>query len=158
MRSTIYVYDVSGKPKVIDTIEPFSKSFRGGITLDTARINGDLIPDFIVSAGLSGNSAVEIWSGVTNDKKDFRISSFTTFADTAMRHAPGHAIAVDTDGDNIADTIMAVQGTDGTSGQVRSFTTSGVLTGTMNGFTGPWHIARLRCDVTDAIDAAFALL
>ena len=56
MRSTIYVYDVTGTPTVVDTILPFDNKFKGGITLDAARINADLIPDFIVSAGNGGKS------------------------------------------------------------------------------------------------------
>ena len=54
MRSTIYVYDVTGTPTVVDTILPFDNKFKGGITLDAARINADVIPDFIVSAGNGG--------------------------------------------------------------------------------------------------------
>ena len=38
MRSTIYVYDVSASPKVVDTILPLSNSFKGGITLSAARV------------------------------------------------------------------------------------------------------------------------
>ncbi len=158
MRSTIYVYDVTSTPKVVDTILPFSNSFKGGITLDAARVNADLIPDFIVSAGNGGNSAVEIWSGLTNDAADVRLSAFNAFANNSTRNAPVHATAVDKDDDGIADMIVTVQGTDGTSGQIRSFTPAGVPipASTFSGFKGPWHISRLRCHVIDAVFAQLA--
>jgi hypothetical protein len=156
MRSTIYVYDVTGTPKIVDTILPFSSTFKGGITLDTARVNADAIPDLIVAAGKGGNSAVEIWSGVTNDTADVRLSTFTTFTDTATPNAPIHAVAIDTNFDGLADTITVVQGTDGTSGQIRGFSTTGVAKPTLSGFSGPWNITRLRSRVMDAIDQAFA--
>jgi uncharacterized repeat protein (TIGR01451 family) len=161
MRSTIYVYDVTGTPKIVDTILPFSNTFKGGITLDAARINADLIPDFIVSAGNGGHSAVEIWSGLTNDAVDVRLATFTTFANTPTANAPVHAVAIDTNNDGIADTIVAVQGTDGNSGQIRSFKTDGTPFSALSGFAGPWHISRLHChlpSVTEAVDEAFTQL
>jgi hypothetical protein len=158
LRSTIYVYDVTGTPKVVDTILPFSSTFRGGITLDAARINSDAIPDFIVAAGNGGQSAVEIWSGLTNDATDVRLSTFTTFSNTTTANAPVHATALDTNGDGIADTIVVVQGTDGTSGQIRSYSPSGSLKATLTGFTGSWNITRLRRPSPSLADSAFAQL
>ena len=125
MRSTIHVYDVSGTPKIVDTILPFSNTFKGGITLSAARVNADAIPDLIVASGNLGGSAVEIWSGLTNDSTDVRLSAFTTFADTTTKNMPVHATAIDTDGDGDADVIAVVQGTNGTSNQIRSFRHSG---------------------------------
>jgi hypothetical protein len=149
LRSVIYVYDVTGTPKVVDTILPFSNGFKGGITLDVARINSDLIPDFIVAAGIGGGSAVEIWSGLTNDNGDVRLSAFTTFADVTTYNAPVHAAAVDTDGDGIADCIAVVQGTNGKSNEIRLFALDPVTfdathVGTLSGFYGPWYIVSLK--------------
>jgi hypothetical protein len=56
---------------------------------------------------------------------------------------PIHATAIDTDADGDADVIAVVQGTNGTSNQIRSFNTTGTLLGTLNGFVGPWNIATL---------------
>jgi len=160
MRSTIYVYDVTGAPTVVDTILPFSNSFKGGITLDAARVNADLIPDFIVAAGNGGKSAIEIWSGLTNDATDVRLSTFNAFSNTKTANAPVHATALDTTGDGIADTIVAVQGTDGASGEIRSFSPAGVLQSTLTGYKGSWHIAHLKCHepLQAAFDQVFAQL
>jgi hypothetical protein len=145
MRSTIFVYDVSVTPKVVDTILPFSNSFKGGISLSTARVNSDAIPDFIVAAGNQGGSAVEVWSGRTDDNPDVRLAAFTAFGNTASKNAPVHATTLDTDGDGDADIIAAVQGTNGASNQIRFFSTSGApLAPTLNGFIGPWNIASLK--------------
>jgi protocatechuate 3,4-dioxygenase beta subunit len=143
MRATMQVYDVSGTPKIVDTILPFSGTFKGGITLSAARVNADAIPDLIVASGLQGGSAVEIWSGVTNDSTDVRLSAFTTFANTTTKNMPVHAAPIDSDGDGDADVISVVQGTNGTSNQIRSFSTTGTLLQTLNGFVGPWNIATL---------------
>ena len=160
MRSTIFVYDVTGAPTVVDTILPFSKSFKGGITLDAARINADAIPDFIVAAGNGGKSAIEIWSGLTNDGPDVRLSAFNAFTGAKTVNAPVHATAMDTNGDGIADTIVAVQGTDGATSEIRSFSPSGVLQSKLTGFKGSWNIARLRCHepMAAAFDQVFANL
>ena len=60
-------------------------------------------------------------------------------------NAPVHAVAMDTNGDGIADQIVAVQGTDGASGEIRTFSPSGVLQSKLTGFKGSWNIAKLRC-------------
>jgi hypothetical protein len=160
MRSTIYVYDVTGTPTVVDTILPFDNKFKGGITLDAARINADLIPDFVVSAGNGGKSAIEIWSGLTNDGPDVRLSAFNAFTGAKTVNAPVHAVAMDTNDDGIADTIVAVQGTDGATGEIRSFSPNGVLQSKLTGFKGSWNIARLRCHepMVPAVDEVFAQL
>jgi hypothetical protein len=160
MRSTIYVYDVTSTPTVVDTILPFDNKFKGGITLDAARINADLIPDFVVSAGNGGKSAIEIWSGLTNDGPDVRLSAFNAFTGAKTVNAPVHAVAMDTNDDGIAETIVAVQGTDGATGEIRSFSPSGALQSKLTGFNKSWNIAKLRCHepMVPAVDAVFAQL
>ena len=145
---------------MVDTILPFDNKFKGGITLDAARINADLIPDFIVGAGNGGKSAIEIWSGLTNDATDLRLSAFNAFTGIKTVNAPVHVTAMDTDGDDIADTLVAVQGTDGASGEIRSFGTNGVLKSKLTGFKGSWNIARLRCHepMASAFDQVFSQL
>ncbi len=157
MRSTILVYDVTGTPAIVDTILPFSNSFNGGITLDAARINADAIPDFIVAAGNGGGSAVQIWSGLTNDVTDTLLSAFNTFADQSTKNAPVHATAFDSNGDGIADVLAVVQGTNGKSNQIRKFQTNGAALGTLSGFTGPWNIASsCNMDLSSPGNASFA--
>jgi hypothetical protein len=147
MRSTILVYDVTGTPKVVDTILPFSDSFNGGITLSAARINNDVIPDFIVASGNQGGSKVEVWNGLTNDNPDQLLfpPGFFAFEDQSTKNAPVHATAFDTDGDPLgrADVIAVVQGTNGSSNQIRYFKTDGTPLGQHTGFVGPWNIASI---------------
>jgi protocatechuate 3,4-dioxygenase beta subunit len=157
MRATIQVYDVSGTPKIVDTILPFASTFQGGVTLSTARVNADAIPDIIVAAGLQGGSTVEIWSGITNDSTDVRLSTFTTFADTTTKNMPVHATPIDTDADGDADIIAVVQGTNGKSNQIRSFSTTGTPLGILNGFVGPWNIATLTGFDLDLATAGFTI-
>ncbi|HTM54546.1 MAG TPA: VCBS repeat-containing protein, partial [Pirellulales bacterium] len=144
MRSTVYVYDVSGTPTVVDTILPLSNTYSGGITLDAGRVNADAIPDLIVAGGNAGGSTVEVWSGIVNDVTDVKLASFTTFANTTTPNMPVHATWIDSNGDGIVDSIVAVQGTDGTSNQIRSFGSNGALQNTLNGFTGSWNIAAIH--------------
>jgi hypothetical protein len=143
MRSTVQVFDVTGTPTVVDTILPFTSKFKGGITLDAARVNNDAIPDLIVSAGNKGNSAIEIWSGLTNDNPDTLLKSLSPFANTSTANMPVHATALDTNGDGIADVLAAVQGTNGKSDQIRCFDFAGNFLGAMAGFPSPWNIASL---------------
>jgi uncharacterized repeat protein (TIGR01451 family) len=156
MRSTIYVYDVSGTPAVVDTVLPLSNSYTGGITLDAGRVNGDSIPDLIVAGGNAGGSTVEIWSGVVNDNPDVKLASFTTFANTTTPNMPVHATWIDSNGDGIVDSIVAVQGTDGTSNQIRAFGASGALQNTLGGFVGSWNIAAIHHQMAPAPTASIA--
>jgi hypothetical protein len=144
MRSTVYVYDVSGTPTVVDTILPLSNTYSGGITLDAGRVNADAIPDLIVAGGNAGGSTVEVWSGIVNDVTDVKLASFTTFANTTTPNMPVHATWIDSNADGIVDSIVAVQGTDGTSNQIRSFGSNGALQNTLSGFTGSWNIAAIH--------------
>lgn len=128
MRSTIFVMDYSGATaKKVRTYLPFDATFRGGISLDVARVdNSDLIPDIIVGAGIRGGSQVVVLNGLDGSL----ISSFVAYpsSDTTSWNAPVRVAAVDNDGDGIVDLIMTAQGSDGTSRKIRSFEPlSGVL-------------------------------
>jgi len=152
MTAKIKVYDLSNGAKVVDKITPFGSSFRGGITVDTARIDGDLIPDLIVSAGNGKKSKVKIFNGLTNDATDQLMANFKTFADRASRNAPVHATGVDTDFDGIADYIAVVQGTDGDSDEIRYFTTDGLPVAKQSGFEGPWNIASIQPMINEELE------
>ena len=156
MQAAVDVYDVSATPKVVDTILPFANSFKGGVTLSAARVNGDAIPDLIVAAGNTGGSAVEIYSGLTNDAFDAKLAAFTTFGDQSTKNMPVHAAAIDTTGDGIADILAVAQGTNGKSNQIRYFNMAGALQGIHYGFTGPWNIAGLQnSDPSLPLDTTF---
>jgi hypothetical protein len=152
LRSTIYVYDVTGAPAIVDTILPLSNTFKGGITLSTARVNADLIPEIIVAAGNGGGSIVEVWDGLTNDAVDVKLAAFAAFGNVATKNMPVHATALDTNGDGIADILAVVQGTNGKANQIRCFLPNGTPTGTPHPFVGPWNIASLHgvdCSLPD---------
>ncbi|MCA9246453.1 MAG: VCBS repeat-containing protein [Planctomycetales bacterium] len=141
-KAKIKVYEMSNGAQQVDKIVPFG-SFRGGITIDTALVDGDLIPDIIVGGGNGKASKVKIISGLTNDATDQTLAKFKTFDDTASKHAPVHAVGVDTNGDGYADLISVVQGTDGDSGEIRCFKTNGDFVKSYSGFDGPWNIAAI---------------
>ena len=145
MVSTVYVFDVTGTPTVVDTILPFSSAYKGGVTLDVSRVTGSDIPDLILSAGNTGQSAVEIWNGKTSDSPDVRLQRFATFADQTTVNMPVHSVGIDKTGDGVVDKIIAVQGTNGLSNQVRSFNPNGtsfeILPTLQPGF---WNIDSLK--------------
>jgi hypothetical protein len=154
---------VTGAPTIVDTILPFASNFKGGITLSTARVNADLIPEIIASAGNKGGSLVEVWNGLTNDV-DAKLAAFAAFGDVATKNMPVHTTTLDTNGDGIADILAVVQGTNGKANQIRCFLPNGTPTGAFY-FPGVWNIASLHgvdCNLpegpteTAATDQVFA--
>ena len=120
MRSTVSVFDYTGPVAVqVRSFLPLANNFRGGISIDVARVNGDLIPDIIVGAGNQGNSIVEVRDGLTGAL----ITTFAAFtaAVTPSFQAPIHVASLDSDGNGIADSIVVVQGSDGASRLIRFF-------------------------------------
>jgi hypothetical protein len=117
MRSTVKVFDATAAtPAVVRTVMPFEDGFRGGVSLDAVRVNGDAIPDLIVGTGNRGNSAVEVWDGLLGT----RMAAFQAY-DDASRNAPVRVAGLDTDSDGVADWILTVQGTDGKTREIRRF-------------------------------------
>ena len=120
MRSTVSVFDYTGPVAVqVRSFLPLANNFRGGISIDVARVNADLIPDIIVGAGNQGNSIVEVRDGLTGAL----ITTFAAFtaAVTPSFQAPIHVASLDSDGNGIADSIVVVQGSDGASRLIRFF-------------------------------------
>jgi hypothetical protein len=135
MRSTVLVFGffpdlepatITAPPPVkLRTFTPFSNTFRGGISLDVARINADQVPDIIASTGSGGGSKVQILNGlngvngvngalITPEFSAFPKALFPSSYNTPLR-----ITALDTDGDGDADQLLAYQGTDGKAGQIR---------------------------------------
>lgn len=85
----IEIYDPSSRAMtLIDTVQPLNQSLRGGFSVVTARVNNDLISDFIVSEGRGGTSRVEIYNGIVDSSKNNPvISRFAAFSDLATRSA-----------------------------------------------------------------------
>ncbi len=115
MAPTVLVYDVSGAPRVVDSFRPLSAAYQAGFSLSAQRINGDRIPDLVVSAGRSAAAAVEVYDGVTRS----RIASYRAFAALANPSAQVYAAAADVDGDGWADRAYMTQGTGGAAGVQR---------------------------------------
>jgi hypothetical protein len=117
MRSTVKVFDATpASPVVVGTVLPFDDSFRGGVSIDMARINTDAIPDLIVGAGNGGESRVEIWDGRSATK----LSSFQAYSDSS-RNAPVRVAGLDRNHDGLADYVITAQGVDGRTREIRCF-------------------------------------
>ncbi len=120
MAPTVKIFSYFGTattPSLVRTMFPFDPAFRGGMSLDVARINADLIPDIIVGAGNGGASQVQILDGLTGAV----IGGFTAFTTPPSNNAPVDVAAQDQTGDGIADVIFVVQGSDGDVREVRMF-------------------------------------
>ncbi len=164
IKTTVKVFDVSGMttptPNAMATaarsFTPFSvaiPNYRGGVSLSVARINADLIPDIVVGAGVNGRSLVDVWAwdnAAMLSSLSANLSGFFAFTG-ASQNAPVQVAAMDTDGDDIADAILAVQGPGGTTGEIREFKITSVSplqvsppTTVPGSFQGPYFIATIK--------------
>jgi hypothetical protein len=123
MQPTIYVYGfLPALPSFafrMRTYLPFTSTFRGGISLDVARVNADAIPDILVGTGNGGGSLVQVLNGINGAL----IKQVTAYPQsyTASYNAPVHVQAVDDNGDGIADYFLTAQGSDGDTRKIRQF-------------------------------------
>jgi uncharacterized repeat protein (TIGR01451 family) len=111
-RAWTRIWDVSVTPKVVRGAFVIAPGFRGGVTLSTARWDGDAIDDVIVGAGIGGNSIVEVYSGATGGQLA-RLTAFSSFVKTNAR---AFAAALDLTGDGIVDNLYGVKGLNGGGG------------------------------------------
>jgi uncharacterized repeat protein (TIGR01451 family) len=110
-KALVKIVDVSrvGAP-VLDRIRPLA-GFRGGVAVSLARVTKDMIPDLIVSQGLSGRSEIEVYDGAVAAAANPRLAAFTAFAgDTSVK--PVFATGVDLDADGRANVIRVLQSGD----------------------------------------------
>jgi uncharacterized repeat protein (TIGR01451 family) len=116
IRATVNVWDVTGTPTIVKTIQPFASKFKGGVTLATGLYNAaDLVPDIFIGAGVFGKSQLEIWS--VNGASPSRLAAFNqAFANMAKPNAALFTAALDTDGNGVVDNIYGVQGQNGGRG------------------------------------------
>ncbi|MGI8979635.1 MAG: DUF7507 domain-containing protein, partial [Pirellulaceae bacterium] len=124
MRATVKEYAFYGAstlPTLVRTFLPFSSTFRGGISLETGRVDADLVPDVIVGTLNGGGSQVLVLDG---DSPGVILQGFTPYspANTLSYNAPVRTLALDTNGNGIVDLILSAQGTDGTTRKIRQFT------------------------------------
>ncbi|HPM79397.1 MAG TPA: dockerin type I domain-containing protein, partial [Candidatus Anammoximicrobium sp.] len=119
MRSSVRVFAYDGTTAhLVRSYSPFPATFRGGVSLDVARVNDDEIPDMIVGAGITGGSQVLVLDGSTGAIHT-QFAAYDGMAESY--HAPVRVAAVDTNNDGWADAIMTAQGSDGTTRLIRSF-------------------------------------
>jgi uncharacterized repeat protein (TIGR01451 family) len=111
-RAWTRIWDVSVTPKVVRGAFVIAPGFRGGVTLSTARWDGDAIDDVVVGAGIGGNSIVEVYSGA-NGGQLARLTAFSSFVKTNAR---AFAAALDLTGDGIVDNLYGVKGLNGGGG------------------------------------------
>jgi len=154
-KAAVSVFEVSGgAPNRVQTFYPFTQlnpNFVGGVSLDVARIDGDVIPDIVAGMGVNGQSRIEVWNWNTASAT---LSLLGAIPDAFMgpsNNAPVNVAAMDLNGDDIADRILAVQGPIGTVGEVQRFSIQVDPSGTppltyqrldpLTGFSGPWFIA-----------------
>jgi hypothetical protein len=158
IKTTVKVFDVSGAPTAVRSFTPFSTTatnYKGGVSLSVARINADLVPDIVVGAGVNGGSLVDVWAWSNTSSATLASLSangigFVAFTG-ASRTAPVQVATLDTNGDGIADAILAAQGPGGTTGQIRVFNIISVsplqvlpATAVPGSFPGPYFIATVK--------------
>ncbi|NBT14153.1 MAG: DUF11 domain-containing protein, partial [Planctomycetia bacterium] len=109
----VKVYDVSGAPQVVRTIQPFGPKFRGGVTLSVARYNGDAVDDLLVGAGVGGNSVVQVYDGGTWGN----LAKLTVFSSFAKPNARVFTAALDSIANpGTVENIYGVKGLNGGGG------------------------------------------
>jgi len=143
MAPSVLVYNVAGAaPAVIDRINPFTSTMRGGVAVAASRWNADATPDIIVSGGRGAGSVTEIYDGTVSPAANARLARQTAFAGLASRNAATFAAGLDIDGDNRADRFFAAQGGGGSATGVRVFDAAGSQVGSFAaGLRAPLRIA-----------------
>jgi hypothetical protein len=120
----VQVRDLSTETSpLIRTIRPFEGVFSGGVSLATARVNADSVPDLIIAAGRRGEGRVEIRDGWVATAGRGVLAAFAVLG--ASRSQPAFAAAVDGDGDGRVDEFVAARA----GASARRFTVSGAALG-----------------------------
>ena len=130
IKATVKVYDVSGTPRLVRTIQPIGPKFKGGVTLSVAKYNSDAVDDLFVGAGVGGNSVVEIYDGATGSNLA-KLSAFSSFAKPNARVFTAALDSIANPG--IVENIYGVKGLNGGGGSkgVRAFNRNTVQTSTL---------------------------
>jgi hypothetical protein len=132
----VRVYDVSAAPVIVDTKRPLSPTFIGGISLATARVNLDEIPEIVVTGGRR-SGVTEVIDGRVGSGS--RLARYEAFAGLGRSAPAGYAGPIDRDGDGWTDTIYATQGrADG--GGVKQVSPRGSVTGGFGSFAGALRV------------------
>jgi trimeric autotransporter adhesin len=75
MANEVKVYDTDTH-KLVTTLSPFPRSFRGGVSVSAGDVDGDRKADLIVGSGPGAPAKVEVFDAVTRELRD----SFSPFA------------------------------------------------------------------------------
>ena len=127
--ATVRVYDVSNAtPRVVDSIRP-AGFFEGGVSVSTARVDGDIQTDIIVAAGRRGGGLIEVYDGSVAAAANPRLHRLTAFASLGRSSAPAQAVALDTTGDGRADSLLVTRRGQG----VRTLSFANALSGPLGG-------------------------
>jgi uncharacterized repeat protein (TIGR01451 family) len=150
IKATVRVFDVSGAPKVVRTLQPIGANFKGGVTLSTAKYSSDAIDDIFVGAGVGGSSIVEIYDGDTGTNLA-KLSAFSSFTKQNARVFTAALDSIANPG--IVENIYGVKGLNGGAGAkgVRAYNRSTSQTATLPASTflaPPLRIAPIIVRVT----------
>ncbi|MDY3559462.1 DUF4394 domain-containing protein [Gemmata sp. JC673] len=139
---------VTGTSRTSSPIVPFD-GFKGGVRVATGDVNGDGVPDAIVTAIEAGNGHIKVFDGTTGTQLTGTIGSFFSFQGFAGSVNVG---AGDVNGDGFADVLVVANGA---NGHVKVFSgKDGTLLNTFlayQGFLGNVTIAGADFD-NDGID------
>lgn len=144
MRPTVLVYDVSGTPRVVTTIQPFITPAQGGVSVSSGRYDNDAIDDIVMSAGRGGGSAVRIFSVRLDQPAPVLLATSAAFASLARPNAAVFMAPVDLDGNGTIDRFAATQGDAGGSVGVLTVFANGTRGGALGSLRGPFRIAAPR--------------
>lgn len=129
----VRVVDLSGPaPIVADSIEPGVGRDRTGLTVTTATVTADGIPDIAITGG-GTRPATEIYDGSLGAGGSRRLATFAAFGSVGRPTAPATLTALDTDGDGRDDVLFAAQAFRGAAG-VKTLATAGLATGSVGAF------------------------
>jgi uncharacterized repeat protein (TIGR01451 family) len=150
IKAMVKVYDVSGAPKVVRTIQPIGPAFKGGVTLSVAKYSNDVVDDIFVGAGVGGNSIVEIYDGGSGAKLA-KMSAFSSFTKPNARVFTASLDSIANPG--VVETIYGVKGLSGGGGAkgVRAYNRTTMQTATLPASTmlaPPLRIAPIIVRVT----------
>lgn len=123
----VLVYDLSGSPRQVDRIVPFSSSMRGGVAVSSGRFNADAIDDIFVAGGRGAGSVTEIYDGTIGTAANPSLARQAAFGSLSQSSAPVFAAGLDIDGDNRVDQLFATQGLGGGSHGIRRIAANGSL-------------------------------
>jgi len=156
VKAAVSVFEVTGAtPARVQSLFPFTEvnpNYLGGVSLDVAWIDQGADPDqdppdIIAGMGVNGTSRIEVWRWNTSDATLSLRGVIPDAFTGSSNNAPVNVAAMDTDGDEIADAIFAVQGPIGTVGEVHRFDITSTSpfayqqADPLTGFPGPWFIA-----------------